>query len=214
MRIVQEVLLLVGALGCASTAAPPPSGPAPSPAGRPAPGIASRTLDDLLLDDLAEDHAFAWSARRPLTWDDFQGSPPSKGPEGAKTSYTLYSVWKCRGAAFEFRVAAGFRPRQSWVKSIVLNDSLQRRNVLRHEQTHFDLAEVHARRMRRAFGDLARPCEMTDAELSAVAQRVAKEETAEQRRYDAETNHGLVADHQAAWTRDVNLRLDRLRTSF
>ena len=157
--------------------------------------------------DLAADQAFAWSARRGLAWDDFQGSPPSVGAEGAKISYTLYSGWKCRGDVFEFRVIAGFRPRQSWVKAIVLNDSTQRRTVLGHEQTHFDLAEVYARRMQRAFGDLARPCAKTDAELSALAQRLAQEEKAEQRRYDAETDHGLLADQQGAWNRDVARRL-------
>ncbi|PYP08271.1 MAG: hypothetical protein DMD59_12700 [Gemmatimonadetes bacterium] len=135
----------------------------------------------MLRGDLAADHAFAWSAGRPLAWRDFQGSPPSEGSEGAKTSYTLYSGWKCRGDVFEFRVIAGFRPRQSWVKAIVLNDSMQRRTILRHEQTHFDLAEVHARRMRRAFADLARPCAKTDAELRALVQRLAQEEKAEQR---------------------------------
>src|SRR2546428_12428693 len=61
--------------------------------------------------------------------------------------------------------------------------------------------------MRRAFWDLVRPCARTDADLSAVAQRLALEEKAEQRRYDTETNHGLLADHQAAWSRDVTRRL-------
>ena len=161
----------------------------------------------MLRGDLAADHAFAWSARRRLAWSDFQGSPPSEGPEGAKTSYTLYWVWKCRGEVFEFRVIAGFRPRQSWVKAIVLNDSTQRRTVLLHEQTHFDLAEVHARRMRRAFGDLDQPCAKTDAELRALAQRLADDEQAEQLRYDAETDHGLLGDQQAAWSRNVARRL-------
>ncbi|PYO88472.1 MAG: hypothetical protein DMD58_12240 [Gemmatimonadetes bacterium] len=164
-------------------------------------------MDDMLRGDLSADHAFAWSAGRPLAWSDFQGSPPSKGSEGAKTSYTLYSGWKCRGDAFEFGVIAGFRPRQSWVKTIVLNDSTQRGTILRHEQTHFDLAEVHARRMRRAYRDLARPCARTDAELSALAERLAQEEKAEQRRYDTETNHGLLAEQQGAWSRDVARRL-------
>ena len=161
----------------------------------------------MLRGDLVADHAFAWSAGRPLAWRDFQGSPPSEGSEGAKTSYTLYSGWKCRGDVFEFRVIAGFRPRQSWVKAIVLNDSMQRRTILRHEQTHFDLAEVHARRMRRAFADLARPCAKTDAELRALVQRLAQEEKAEQRRYDDETDHGLLADQQAAWSREVARQL-------
>jgi hypothetical protein len=187
------------ALGCASAGAP-------SPAAAP-PARGSSTLDAMMRSDLADDHAFAWSAARPLTWSDVQGPPPSEGSEGAKTSYTLYSAWKCRGEAFEFRVVAGFRPRQSWVKAIVLNDSTQRRTVLGHEQTHFDLAEVHARGMRRAFAALARPCAKADGELSAMAQRLAQAEKAEQRRYDAETNHGLVAARQAAWSLQTRRRL-------
>ena len=123
------------------------------------------------------------------------------------TSYTLYSAWKCRGAAFEFRVVAGFRPRQSWVKAVVLNDTAQRRTVLGHEQTHFDLAEVHARIMRRAFRDLERPCSMSDGELSGLVQRLIRAEKAEQRRYDGETNHGLRASQQAAWSAAVARRL-------
>jgi hypothetical protein len=161
----------------------------------------------MMRSDLADDHAFAWSAARPLTWSDFQGPPPTEGSEGAKTSYTLYSAWKCRGEAFEFRVVAGFRPRQSWVKAIVLNDSTQRRTVLGHEQTHFDLAEMHARGMRRAFAALARPCAKADGELSAMALRLAQAEKAEQRRYDAETNHGLIAARQAAWSLQTRRRL-------
>jgi hypothetical protein len=192
-------LLVAAALGCAS---------APTSAGRPAPvSGGSSALDDLMRGDLAYDRAIAWTAGRRLSWNDFQATPPTDGSEGAKTSYTLYSVWKCRGSVFEFRVIAGFRPRQSWVKSVVLNDTTQRRTVLGHEQTHFDLAEVHARIMRRTFGDLARPCSNTDAQLSALAQRLAQNEKAEQRRYDTETNHGLRASQQAGWSTAVARRL-------
>jgi len=159
-----------------------------------------------LRDDLAEDRAFPWSTR-PLTWRDFQAAPPTAGSEGAMTSYTLYSAWKCRGEEFEYRVIAGFRPRLSWVKAVVLNDTLQRRTVLGHEQTHFDLAEVHARRMRQTLGSLARPCAKSDAELRALSQRLTQEEKAEQRRYDAETQHGLRADEQAAWSVQTRRRL-------
>jgi len=198
---MRRLLLLaaLAALGCAS---------APASARRPVPAAAaSSALDDLLRNDLAADRAFGWSAARRLTWDDFQGDPAADGSEGAITSYTLYSAWKCRGSAFEFRVIAGFRPRQSWVKAVVLNDTTQRRTVLGHEQTHFDLAEVHARIMRGAFRELVRPCSKTDAELSALAQRLAEEEKAEQRRYDAETKHGLRASQQGAWSAAVASRL-------
>jgi len=200
---VKHLLLLVAALGCASAHTDPPL-----PTRAPARVVgASSTLDELLRGDLADDHAFPWSATRPLTWDDFQGTPPTEGPEGAKTSYTLYYAWKCRGESFEFRAIAGFRPRESWVKAVVLNDGTQRRTVLGHEQTHFDLAEVHARRIRRAFAALTHPCGQPDGELSALAQRLAQAEKAEQRRYDAETNHGLIAVKQAAWSLQTRRRL-------
>jgi hypothetical protein len=161
----------------------------------------------MLRTDLTGDRAFPWSAARRLTWSDFQGSPPAEGLEVAKSAYTLYYVWRCRGEVLEFRAIAGFRPRQSWVKAIVLHDTTQRRTILGHEQTHFDLAEVHARNMRRAFEGLAAPCRKTDAELSALARRLAQGEKAEQRRYDAETNHGLLAAQQAAWSAVVARRL-------
>ncbi len=60
-------------------------GPAPSPSRRGSPfAAASSALDDVPQSDLAADHAFPWSAGRPLAWSDFQGSPPSEGSEGAK----------------------------------------------------------------------------------------------------------------------------------
>ena len=161
----------------------------------------------MISSDLDEDRAFVWSARRPLAWSDFKGTPPSDGSEGAKTSYSLYTAWRCRGSAFEYRVVAGFRPRQSWVKAIVLNDTTQRRTVLGHEQTHFDIAELHARRMRRAFGELDRPCSKTEAEMRSFVRDLTEAEKAEQRRYDAETDHGLLDQPQSSWTLQVQRRL-------
>jgi hypothetical protein len=161
----------------------------------------------MLRSDLAEDHAFPWSAARPLTWNDFQGPPPTEGVESAKTSYTMFSAWRCRGTAFEFRVIAGFRPRQSWVKAIVLNDRVQRRSVLAHEQTHFDIGEVHARRMRQVFGHLVAACRKTDTELAAMVRRLTHDEEEEQRRYDDETDHGLLPAQQAAWSLETHRRL-------
>lgn len=209
-RVKLAALLLAASLGCAATPVPEPLRAPPVAQLRTAPSLESGGLDDMLRSDLAKDHAFPWSAR-PLVWSDFQGSPPSEGPEGARISYTLYSAWRCRGEAFEFRVITGMRPRQSWVKDVVLNDNAQRRSVLGHEQTHFDLGEVHARRMRQAFRDLARPCRRSDTGIGAVARRLGEDEKAEQQRYDADTNHGLLAAQQAAWTLQTRRRLAAFR---
>ena len=167
----------------------------------------STTLEDLLAEDLATDSAFPWSATRRLTWSDFRGRPPGDGEEIAKTAYTLFYAWKCRGQAFDFRVIAAFRPLQSWVTAEVLKDAVLRRNTLGHEQTHFDLAEVHARSMARYFAALANACRKTDDELTNLAGLLIQDEKAEQQRYDVETDHGLRSDRQAAWTVEVARRL-------
>jgi hypothetical protein len=196
--------------GCAQSGAAP--SPVAAPPSRTSPTSTTSTpssssLDDLLRGDIAQDHAFAWSASRRLVWGDFQGTPPSEGTEGAKTTYALYSAWKCRGDAFQFRVVAGFRTTQSWVKPAVLRDTAQSRSILAHEQVHFDLAEVHARLMRRHFAELSGPCRKTDAQLGALAQRMEDAAGAEQRRYDTETNHGLLGDRQADWSLQTRRRL-------
>jgi uncharacterized protein DUF922 len=156
---------------------------------------------------MAPDGGFPWSGSRTLRWPDFQGPPPDGGQEAARTAYGLFYGWRCRGQAFEFQVTTAFLTRKSWVKTTILRDSAESRRVLQHEQTHFDLAESHARRMRQSFRALRDPCGQTDDQLSALAQRLIREEKAAQQRYDAETGHGLVAAKQSEWDREVARRL-------
>ena len=204
LYVLTSVLLISG---CGHGAPPQPATPAV--VRRPPPPAAPSTLEGLLHDDLLADSAFAWSATRRLTWSDFRARPPGSGAEVAKTAYALFYAWKCQRQEFDFRVIAGFRPRQSWVKALALRDTVLRRSALRHEQTHFDLAEVHARRMRRYFDSLANACRKTDSELSELAGRLMQEEKAEQQRYDAETNHGLRSEAQAAWNAEVARQLQQ-----
>ena len=201
-RLVLLSTLITLALsgGCGHGASSRPTAPV-------APKRASPALDDLLREDLIADSAFAWSAARRLVWRDFRGQPPRSGDEVAKTAYALFYAWKCRGEAFDFRVVAAFRPRQSWVKAALMNDTAQSRSTLGHEQTHFDLTELHARKMRQYFNALPDACRKTDRELTALARQLLEDEKAEQQRYDAETGHGLRAAQQATWSRDVARRL-------
>ena len=206
-EVMKRLLLLGPLITMALSGCGHGGGASSRPSAPVAPKAGSATLDELLREDLTADSAFPWSAARRLRWNDFRGQPPSRGEEGAKTAYALFYAWKCRGEAFEFRVIAAFRPRLSWVKAVIVHDSAQSRSALGHEQTHFDLTEMHARKMRQYFNALPDACRKTDQELTAVARRLLQEEKAEQQRYDAETGHGLRAAPQATWTREVARRL-------
>jgi hypothetical protein len=202
--------ILAAIIGCHGAAPAPtaPATPARSPSHTSSP--ARTSLSELLRADIASDRAFPWSLSRRLAWHDFQGTPRADGPQAAMTAYTMYYAWHCRRDSVEFLVVAGFRPRASWVKAVVLKDTAQNRSVLAHEQTHFDLTEVHARAMRRHFAALDAPCRKTNAQLDAIARGFLQDEKAAQRRYDEETNHGRREGPQARWTETVRRSLSML----
>jgi uncharacterized protein DUF922 len=178
-----------------------------------APGAARSPADALpatLRNQMAAHDALGWSATRRLSWSDFQGIAPTRADASALTAYSLFHGATCTGKAFEFRVIAAFLPRQSWVLPAVLANPTTSGRTLRHEQTHFDLVEVHARRMRRYFAELFEPCMKTAEELGVLAQRFVREEAAAQRKYDEETNHGRVTRKQAEWDAEVGRQLASL----
>ncbi|HVT46253.1 MAG TPA: DUF922 domain-containing protein [Vicinamibacterales bacterium] len=180
-------------------------------AGTRQPSAPPGSLDARLDADEAAAGAVPWAADRPLVWSDFRAQAPAGGPEGALTAYSLLQDVRCTGTAFEFRVTAAFLPQRSWVKPPVLANPALSARTLRHEQTHFDLTEVHARLMRQYFAELYEPCRQDEAVLQRAADRFVADEAAEQSRYDADTHHGLAAPAQTRWDEDVRQRLAELR---
>jgi len=157
------------------------------------------SLDRQIQGDMGARDAIAWSAGRRLRWSDFASSVPKAGDEGALTAYSIFYGVRCTGETFEFRAVAGFLPHESWVRPDVVADRTVGERTLRHEQTHFDLTEVFARRLRKAFSDLYEPCRRADTDLDGLASQYLRAERTEQQRYDEETHHGLAAPQQTAW---------------
>jgi hypothetical protein len=152
---------------------------------------------------VAEFNGLAWSSARALGWPDFQGAAPADGSEGALTAYSLVYGLTCTGRNFDFAVSAAFLPSRSWVKPVVLANPDLNARTLRHEQTHFNLTEVYARRMRKYFAALVNPCSQSDDDLREQADRLVAAEAADQAHYDSDTGHGLDSSSQQWWDADV-----------
>ena len=166
------------------------------------------TLTQTIDAQIARDEAIVWAARRPLTWADFKGQPPDNaGVVAARTNYAIIDGVQCAGRKFEYRVVAAFRTKESWVRHAILRTAADSARALRHEQTHFDLSEVHARRLRRYFAELMAPCDVSSTDLSAAANRMERDEKAAQARYDEETDNGRNAAQQARWDKEVDSQL-------
>lgn len=148
---------------------------------------------------------FEWSASRRLSWSDYLGRPDLVSPASALTAYEIAVEHGCTRDTFSFRVTVKFQPGKSWTKSTG-------QRLLEHEQGHFDLGEVHARRLRRAFRSVKDPCEMPASELTELAAKFILEDAERQQRYDRETIYGLNGRSQGAWDDEIRKQLKELAT--
>lgn len=148
-----------------------------------------------------------WAANRPLTWADFQGQPKYGEVEAALTSADLLSGAQCRDYTFSATVTPTFDPATSWVR----NAKTAPPALLRHEQLHFDLTEVFARRLRQKLSTVKFDCEKLQPAFNRLTQAVYDQWSDEENRYDIDTNHGLNAPKQAAWDQKIQQQLAELK---
>ena len=148
-----------------------------------------------------------WAPDRPLRWSDFQARPLLASPAAAMTAYVLNYDGECNGASFTFTVTTTFLPDRSWVKPPLLERPIESAAALQHEQTHFDLGELHARTMRRALAAVPDACSKPVEELDGIVQQLLNEDAVLQRQYDRETGHGTNPRRQAEWDQRVRRAL-------
>jgi len=163
------------------------------------------------LSGLRQEHdsasVIAWTKLRKLQWRDFAMKTPPRSSDDSLSWVGFDASWTCDSARFLFQVRTTFDPSQSWVKPGSQNDAL-----LGHEQTHFDLTELAARRLRQQLAKLDDPCRsfmmMREIDRAIAAERQVWEK--EQTLYDRETAYGTNAARQRFWERRTGERLDEL----
>jgi hypothetical protein len=180
------LFLLLPVLACAQRPA------APKPAARPVPPPVAPPVP--------------WVAGRPLTVTDFQGRPAAGEPHAALTSARIDASGACQGNVFTADVRAVFDPSGSWVR----DPSTITEALLRHEQLHFDIAELYARRLRLKFASARPNCVQLQGTFNQISRSLYVEWEQEENRYDQETNHGLNTVQQAVWERQTAVRIQQL----
>lgn len=143
-----------------------------------------------------------WKQDRRLTWEDYRGKP-QKRFAAASTVYSLGRKVFAEDGKVYARVEAYFYCKDSWKKVDWINDE-----VLAHEQKHFDIVELFARRMRKqltgmvfvSFRDAQKKVEtlykLTDKELDAY-----------QDKYDDESDGSMNGEGQRKWNQKVTQEL-------
>ena len=152
--------------------------------------------------------SIAWDSSKKLTWDDFKGAVPMDAVPAATTasgiSYEYSANLIHHEVTLDFKVTAYFYPNESWYKPTICDA-----NILQHEQLHFDISEMFARRMRIKLRNTSFT-ENVKAEIREIYRETLKELEAFQDKYDWETNFSRNPEGQAQWNAQIKKALEAL----
>lgn len=142
-----------------------------------------------------------WSADYRLSWKDFKGPIPLEALAAATTasgiSYEYSGNMMFNEVKIDFVVTAFFYPQESWYKPDICDD-----NTLSHEQLHFDIAELFARRMRKKLSNATFSSNVKE-EVRNIYQETLKELSDLQERYDWETDYSRNREVQLRWNQQI-----------
>ncbi|RLD22719.1 MAG: DUF922 domain-containing protein [Bacteroidetes bacterium] len=149
-----------------------------------------------------------WNADSPLVWEDFQGPVDASSRFHAQTqSGVKYSFrWQSSYSktTYTFEVFSYCDKSLSWVKSSKATDKL-----LAHEQLHFDISELHARKLKQTIA-MTTFTKRYDSEIKNLFKENQRERELMQEQYDRETEHMKNRDNQLKWQQYVAEELNRL----
>lgn len=157
----------------------------------------------------ANEDTLTWDASRKLTWEDFKAIPDADSDAAALTASGItfgYSVKTADKRIVDVKttVEAHFYPNKSWyIKHKGDN------HILKHEQLHFDITELYARKFREQLRSLPMHRTVTkQMDKMHVAINEALNEA--QKRYDKETQHSLNRELQKQWEETIFKELKAL----
>ena len=143
-----------------------------------------------------------WSQYNRLTWDDFKGSPDYRNKFASAISSTgIIYRYKCERNIIKVTVECMFIKSESWVKDAALTDY-----HLQHEQLHFDITELYARKLRKELSQQIFVCG-DEYKLERLVSNKLQEWDNEQKVYDKQTHHSLNEEKQVVWNEFVATEL-------
>lgn len=132
-----------------------------------------------------------WTDSIKLVWDDFRGHPQKSNPSAAISHCSISFDIAVKNDTAIIHVYNTFNKQKSWVKKGSKNDY-----ILNHEQKHFDISEVFARKLRKQLLEEEFEFSTIQKKLTKIVENIYKEAEKYQNLYDKETKHSLIKEKQ------------------
>ena len=153
----------------------------------------------LLLSEL-EEYLIKWNENRKLTWADFKAEPLKMDGTVAITSTHLGFSYNVANGKITYKIDCWFDKNKSW--GLVKNDW-----ILKHEQGHFDIAEIFARQLNKSVSEYQYNKTTFQKDLTAIYQSVVEGKEKFQQQYDDETDHSRNKTKQEEWFKRIESEL-------
>jgi len=146
-----------------------------------------------------------WSEDYKLDWTDFKGEPRFENQQiSALTSSGIVHYKGCKDGKIDYNVRAYFEKQESWVK-----EEARTEHHLIHEQIHFDITELYARKLRKLLADNSFACGQ-EVQFEAAINNFIQIWHNEQREFDKHTQHSLDRYAQKEWFHKIEMELSLL----
>lgn len=144
-----------------------------------------------------------WKANRPLVWDDYKGTPNPASDAAALTATYLAIEYEMNEKGVDWTIKCQFSKPRSWVKA-------KTDHILLHEQGHFDIAEIFARKLNKKMEEYKFDRNTYQKDLKAIYDGITTDKENFQQQYDKETDHSRKKEQQAEWTEKIKKTLKEL----
>ncbi|MCH7785424.1 MAG: DUF922 domain-containing protein [Bacteroidetes bacterium] len=154
-----------------------------------------------------EKEKILWSESYKLSWADFQAKPNigsgfvASTNSGISFSYSFSYSEEKGDFDLDFTIQSNFYPTLSWYIASEVTE-----NTLKHEQTHFDISELHARLLRKKISETIFSKNIKK-EMDTFYNTIENMRKEMQLRFDNETDHSNIRNKELEWEEFVARQL-------
>jgi hypothetical protein len=138
-----------------------------------------------------------WDENYKLSWEDFRGPRTKGGSYVASTASGIsfsYSHKEINGKIeYDYSIKCHFYPNESWYDKARASTY-----ILKHEQTHFDISELHARILRKRIIEVNFSLNVKE-EIKALYEAAEVDRRVMQNRFDSESDHSKNKEMEYKW---------------
>ena len=144
----------------------------------------------------------SWKANERLSWDDFKGGIPPNARAAATTASGITYRFSTSGTRdnmkVDFKVDTHFYPNKSWYQPELCDEV-----ILSHEQLHFDISELYARKLKERLTKTSYSRQNVKSKVRAIYRKINEELNDFQNQYDDETNFSRDREQQLIWNEKI-----------